>query len=42
MQHMEGSGTPVLYKGRTVLKGLIQWEMAERKEPNRLRSAIIF
>jgi len=21
MQHLEGSGTPVLYKGRTVLKG---------------------
>jgi hypothetical protein len=23
MQHLEGSGTPVLYKGRTVLKGLV-------------------
>ena len=22
MQHLEGSGTPVLYVGRTVLKGL--------------------
>jgi hypothetical protein len=22
MQHLEGSGTPVLYRGRTVLKGL--------------------
>jgi hypothetical protein len=21
MQHLEGSGTPVLYRGRTVLKG---------------------
>ena len=23
MQHLEGSGTPVLYIGRTVLKGLL-------------------
>jgi hypothetical protein len=25
MQHMEGSGTPVLYIGRTVLKGKYIW-----------------
>jgi len=24
MQHLEGSGTPVLYIGRTVFKGLIR------------------
>jgi hypothetical protein len=24
MQHLEGSGTPVLYMGRTVLKGELQ------------------
>jgi hypothetical protein len=25
MQHLEGSGTPVLYIGHTVLKGYIHW-----------------
>ena len=25
MQHLEGSGTPVLYTGRTVLKGQLPW-----------------
>jgi hypothetical protein len=25
MQHLEGSGTPVLYIGRRVLKGLGRW-----------------
>ena len=29
MQHLEGSGTPVLYIGRTVLKGL-----SIKKNPN--------
>ena len=29
MQHLEGSGTPVLYIGRTVLKGLsLEWRRA--------------
>ena len=27
MQHLEGSGTPVLYIGRTVLKGCTQHKM---------------
>jgi hypothetical protein len=26
MQHLKGSGTPVLYIGRTVLKGLALWK----------------
>jgi len=25
MQHLEGSGIPVLYIGRTVLKGELSW-----------------
>jgi hypothetical protein len=25
MQHLEGSGTPVLYVGRTVLKGYVPY-----------------
>jgi len=32
MQHLEGSGTPVLYIGRTVLKDYISWIYCEWKE----------
>jgi hypothetical protein len=35
MQHMEGSGTPVLYIGRTVLKG---WNIL--RNPFRLRGML--
>ena len=34
MQHLEGSGTPVLYIGRTVLKGSKQHSTGPSKEPN--------